>query len=156
MLDGADDGLARRTAAVLGRRVLVVGERAAVPHRAQVLGETVARRMEVEVADFRIGSVAEAMDDERRHARERSRGHADRLTLEPEPHGELALEDVEAIGVVVMDMEVGAFAVRTEARPSDVERVVVGEDLDAPVGRIADHLSLAGWDEDGLAHVRPV
>jgi hypothetical protein len=29
---------------------------------------------------------------------------------------------------------------------------VVGEDLDAPVGAVADHLSLAERGEDSLAH----
>ena len=152
VLDAADGGLARRTAAVLGRRMLVVGERAAVPHRAQILGEALSWCVEVEVADFRVGSVAEAVDDEGRYSRERSRRHREWLVRASETHGQLALEDVEAIGVVAMDVEVGALAPRPEARPRRVQRLAVGENLDAPVGRVADHLPGAGWYDDGLGH----
>jgi hypothetical protein len=42
--------------------------------------------------------------------------------------------------------------VRPESRPRRIQRLVVGQDLDAPVGRIADYLALAGQDEDGLAN----
>jgi hypothetical protein len=31
---------------------------------------------------------------------------------------------------------------------------VVGEDLDAAVGSVADHLARAGWDEDPRRHGR--
>ena len=88
------------------------------------------------------------MDDERWHARERSRRHGDRLVLRAEPHGELALEDVEEVDVVVMDVEVSAYAAPPEPRPGCVERRVVGDDLDAPAGRVADHLAAAGRDDN--------
>ena len=151
-LAAADHRLARRPAAVPGRGVLVVRERPAVAHGAQVVGEAPAGRVEVEVAQLRVASVPEAVDDERRHERERARRDDDRLVLDAEPHRELALEHVEAVDVVAVDVEVGAQAVRREPRPRRVDRLVVGEDLDTPLGRVADHLAAAGRDEDGPAH----
>ena len=108
--------------------------------------------MEVEVPQLGVAPVPEAVHDERRHERERARRDDDRDVLDAEPHRELALEHVEAVDVVAVDVEVGAQAVRREPRPRRVDRLVVGEDLDAPLGRVADHLAAAGWDEDGPAH----
>ncbi len=147
-----DGRLARRPAAVLGRVVLVVRERAAVAQRAQIVREASTRRMEVEVAHLRVAVVPEPVDNERRHVCERPRRHEDRLVLDAEPHGQLTVEDVEEIGVVVMDVQVCADGVRPEPRPRRMQRLVVRQDLDAPVGRIADQLALAGQDEDGSAH----
>ena len=73
--------------------------------------------------------------------------------LDPEPDGQLAGEHVEQVGVVQVDVQVGAFATRAEARPRRVERLVVGEDLDlAALGRVADHLAAAERNEQSLAH----
>ena len=76
----------------------------------------------------------------------------DRFALRPEPRGELAVEDVEQVGVVAVDVEVGALAARTEARPRRVQRLGLGEDLDPPVRRVADHLAAPGRDDARLAH----
>jgi hypothetical protein len=51
-----------------------------------------------------------------------------------------------------MDVQVCAVATRPETRPCRVQRLVVGEDLDAPFGRVADHLTLPWRDEDVLTH----
>jgi hypothetical protein len=92
------------------------------------------------------------VDDERRYTRERSCRHGHCVALRAEAHGQLAFEDVEAIRVVTMDVQVCAVATRPETRPCRVQRLVVGEDLDAPFGRVADHLTLPWRDEDVLTH----
>ena len=75
----------------------------------------------------------------------------DRLVLEPEPQGQLSVEDVEAVGVLAVDVEIGAHAMRPP--PGCVAlSVVVGEDLDAPMGRVADHLAATQGNEDGPTH----
>ena len=51
-----------------------------------------------------------------------------------------------------MDVEVCAFAIRAEARPRRVQRLVVGEDLDPPLRRVADDLAAARRDEDSFTH----
>ncbi len=130
----ADDRLARRPAAVLGRVVLVVREGATVAQRAEVVGESPTRRMEVQVGDVLVARVAEAVDDERRHVGERPSRNDDRLVLDAEPNGQLALEDVEEVAVMAVDVQVRAHTVRPPARPRGVERLVVGDDLDTPVG----------------------
>ena len=52
----------------------------------------------------------------------------------------------------VVDVEVRAGAARAEARPGRVQGVVVGEDLDPPIRRVADDLAFAGSDDGRLAH----
>jgi hypothetical protein len=148
----ADDRLRRRAAAVRGRRLLVVGERAAVADRAQVVREPDPRRVEVEVAQLRVAPVAEAVDDERWDAGERPRRHHDGLARGSQPDGQLALEDVEDVGVAAVDVQVRALAAGAEPRPCRVQRGVVGQDLHPPVGRVADDLAPAGRDDDRLAH----
>ena len=74
-----------------------------------------------------------------------------RLALRPEPQGELALEHVEQVGVLAVDVQVGAVAARPEARPRGVQAVVAREDLDPAGGRVADDLA-AARRYDGDAH----
>ena len=149
----ADDHV-RGRADALGRRVLLVERRRpAVAQRAHVVGEAGARRVEVEVAQLGVARVAEAVDDERRHAHERP-GRRGRLRVVLELERELAREDVEDVVVAAVDVPVGAVAARREARPGRVHRVLVGEDLDAPLGRVADDLAGAGRDDGRLAHPR--
>jgi len=94
--------------------------------------------------------------DVRRHARQRAGRHSDGLALDAEPERQLAVENVEEVGVVVVDVQVGAVATGGEARPRRVQPGVVGEDLDAPVGRVADDLAAAGRDDDWLDQRYPV
>jgi hypothetical protein len=149
----ADNRLRWRVAAVGWRRVLVIRERAAVAQRAHVVGEALAGRVEVQVADIRVAPVPEPVDDKRGHPRERSRRHEDRLALGAEPDGQLALQDVEEVGVVAVDVQVGALTVRSESRPRRVQRVVVREDLDASVGRVADDFARPGRYEGRFGYV---
>jgi hypothetical protein len=107
--------------------------------------------VEVEVADLRVAPVSETVYDERRNASERPRRHHNARTLGAQPDGQLALEDVEEVGVAAVDVQVRALAVRAEPRPCRVQRVVVGEDLDPPLRRVADDLAPAGRDERRLA-----
>ena len=154
LLAAADDRRGRRAATVRGRLLLVVGERAAVAHRAQVVREAQPGRMQVEVAQLLVPRVPEAVHHERRHARDHPRRHDRGLALGAQQHGQLAGEDVEEVRVMAMDVQVRAVAARPEPRPGRVQRLVVGEDLDAPIGRVADDLAAAGRDDGRLAHAR--
>jgi hypothetical protein len=51
--------------------------------------------------------------------------------LGAQPHGQLALEDVEDLVVAKVDVQVRAFAARGEPRPRRVQRVGLADDLDA-------------------------
>ena len=132
--------------------MLVERDGAAVAQPTQVVGEAHAGRVEVEVAELRVARVPEAVHDERWNACERPRRHDDTLVLDAEPDRQLALEHVEEIGVQTVDVQVRAFAVRTEARPRRMQRLVFGEDLDAPVRRVADDLAAAERHQDWLVH----
>ena len=132
--------------------MLVERDGAAVAQRTQVVGEAHAGRVEVEVAELRVARVPEAVHDERWNARERPRRHDDALVLDAEPDRQLALEHVEEIGVETVDVQVGALAVRAEARPRRVQRLVLGEDLDPPVRRVADDLAAAERHQDRACH----
>ena len=132
--------------------MLVVDTLAAVAKRPEVVGEALAGGVQVQVLDLGVAGVAESVDDHRRHPGERSGRHDRRLVLEPEPQGQLALEHVEEVGVVVMDVEVGAVAAGREARPGRVQGVVVGEDLDPALGRVADELAASRVDHHRLVH----
>ena len=154
----ADGPLCRRASAVRRWRVLVIGvrRRATVAERAHEVRELAAGRVEVEVAHVGLARVAKAVDDIRRHARQRAGRHSDGLALDAEPERQLAVENVEEVGVVMVDVQVGAVATCGEARPRRVQPGVVGEDLDAPVGRVADDLAAAGRDDDWLDQRYPV
>jgi hypothetical protein len=54
--------------------------------------------------------------------------------------------------VAVVDVQVRAVAAGPEARPRRVQRLVLGEDLDPPVRRVAHDLAAARRDDDRLAH----
>jgi len=81
------------------------------------------------------------MNYERRHSDERSRRYENGSVRHPQPDGQLALEHVEEVCVMVVDVEVRALAMRREPGPGRVQRVVVGQDLDSPFGRVADDLT---------------
>jgi hypothetical protein len=55
--------------------------------------------------------------------------------------------------VGAVNVQVGTLAVRPEPRPRRVQRVVIGEDLDSPVRRVADDLARARRDEQRLSSV---
>jgi hypothetical protein len=150
----AADDRVRGRADPIGRRVLLVERRPpAVAQPAHVVGEAGARRVEVEVPQLGVARVAEAVDDERRHPDELP-GRRGALRVVLELQRELAREDVEDVVVAAVNVAVGAVAARGEARPGRVHRVLLGEDLDAPLGRVADDLAPARRDDGGLAHRR--
>ena len=126
--------------------MLVVREVTAVAHCTEVVGELPTGRVEVQVADVGVAPVSEAVDDERRHPRQRPRLDDDTLVLESEPDRQLALENVEKVAVPPVDVQLGAHAVRAEARPRRVELVRVGEDLDPPGSRVAHDLAFSAWN----------
>lgn len=105
------------------------------------------------MAQLGVAAVAEAVDDQRRDARQRAGRNAHLLTVGPEADGQLAGEHVEEVAVLAVDVQVGALAAGREARPGRVQRVVVGEHLDAPLGRVADDLAAARrHHHDAAAH----
>jgi hypothetical protein len=110
--------------------------------------------VEVDVAELRVARVPEAVHDEWWNARERPRRHDDALVLDAEPDRQLTLEHVEEIGVQTVDVQVCAVAVRAEARPRRVQRLVVGKDLDPSVRRVADDFASTERNQDRLVHER--
>jgi hypothetical protein len=54
-----------------------------------------------------------------------------------------------------MDVEVRAFAAACEARPGRVEAVDIGEDLYAPVRRVADDLAATRRDDERATYTAP-
>jgi hypothetical protein len=92
------------------------------------------------------------VDDDGRHAHERPRRHRDDVAVAAERDSQLAVEHVEEVGVRVVHVRLGAVAARAEARPGRVQRVVLGQDLDAPVGRVADDLAAARRHQREGAH----
>jgi hypothetical protein len=132
--------------------MLVVRDGAPLAQRTQEVGESLAGRVKVEVAERLVAPVPEAVDDERRHPRERPRRHDHALVLDAESDRQLTLEDVEEVGVMAMDVQVGALAAWAETRPRPVQRLVVGEDLDPPVRRVGDDLAASAGNQDRLAH----
>ena len=132
--------------------MLVVREAPTVPDGAEEVGELLARRVEVEVAGLGVASVPEAVDHERRHPGEGPCPDRDSFVLAAEADRDLAPEHVEEVAVTAVDVQLGTLAVWPEARPGRVQRLVVGQDLHPPVGRVADDLPAAARSQGGLAH----
>ena len=84
------------------------------------------------------------MDDERRRNDERSCRDGSLLPLGSEADRQLAVEHVEEVGVMSVDVGIRAVASGPEPRPRDAQLIAVAEDLDPPPGGVADDLSLAG------------
>ena len=138
----AERRLRGRPPAVLRRVELVE-----VAQPAHVVGEALAGGVEVEVAQLGVASVAEAVGDVRRHPGQGPGGRHGLVAVGAELDRQLAGQHVEEVAVPAVDVEVRAGAARPEARPGRVQRVDVGEHLDAPVGRVADDLALARRDD---------
>ena len=71
-------------------------------------------------------------------------GRAHRLLLWAERELDLALEHVERVRVVVMDVRVRALLARLVAEPRDDQRLELGEDPQRPLGPVGGRLALAG------------
>ena len=144
LLAGRDVRLLGRAAAVGRRLLLVVDERFAVAQRAHVVGEAAPGRVEVQVAHVGVARVAEAVDDVRRHPRQRAGRHRQLPVLDAEPHGQLALQDVEEVRVVLVHVQVRALHPGAEARQRRVHRIAVGQDLHPAPWLVTDDLAGAG------------
>ena len=84
------------------------------------------------------------MDDERWSDHERSRRGGSLLPVGAEADRQHAVEHVEEVGVMSVDVGIRAVTSRPEPRPRDTQLIAVAEDLDPPPGRIADDLALTG------------
>jgi hypothetical protein len=100
--------------------------------------------VEVEVLDVGVARVLEAVHDERWRDRDRARREHVVDAVGPREDGQLALEHVEEVVVLAVHVRAGAVAARPEARPGRDELLPVGEDLDPPLGRVADDLAAGG------------
>jgi hypothetical protein len=132
-----DDRVGGRPAAVRRRGVLVEGT-----PPAEVVGEAGARRMEVEEPQLSRPVVVEAVHDTRRHHDQRAGGCRHALQRRPDLQGQLAREYVERIDVTEVDVRLGPALSLRMTGPGDVQPVVVAEDPQLAVRRVADRLPL--------------
>jgi hypothetical protein len=105
---------------------------------AEQVAEAGRGRVEVEEDRSRGARVAEGVDGVRRRRREHSRGRRHDPPLGAEHELELTLQDVERVGVVMMDVRVGPVLARRVAEPRHDQLVELGQDperLLRPVGR---------------------
>ena len=100
--------------------------------------------MDVEEDRGRVAHVAERVDDIRRCGGEGSGQRARGLPLGAQRELDLALEHVERVRVVVVDVRVGALLAGLVAEPGDDQRLEVGEDPERPLGPVRGRLALAG------------
>ena len=135
-----EDRVGERTPAVEGRFVLVEARVGAT----NVVTEPARGSVEVEKDRVRVAGISEGMDDVWRRGGEGARSRADRLGLWAERDFDLALEDVEGIGVVVMDVGVRPLLAGRVAEPRHDHVVEVGEDPEGLLRPIGDRLALAG------------
>ena len=140
----ADDCMARRPATVLRRIPAVPLELPLVARRPQEVGEATVRRVEVEVDGASVALVRERVHDIRRCEHNGAGRRAnDVLGAGPEPELDLALDDVERVRVLPVDVRVGPALPGLVARPRHDELRLVDEDEDVPRSTVADCLALA-------------
>ena len=84
------------------------------------------------------------MDNERRRNHERPGQGGSLLPVGAEADRQLAVEHVEKVGVVPVDVGIRAAPSGTEPRPRDAQLIAVAEDLDPPALGVADDLAFAG------------
>jgi hypothetical protein len=155
-LDRRDPVLAHETFAFAGKKEDGFGSRAAAPRWSvdavetagltaiallQIPCEATVRRVEVQEA--RTGSAPEAMDDLPRSAHARARGQ--HLLLVVDQDSEPALEDVERIRVLPVEVRIRSLASIREERLRDAELVEVRLDHDPSA---EERLALAGSVHD--------
>jgi hypothetical protein len=83
------------------------------------------------------------VDDVRRHGDEAARRHADPLPSRAERERQLALEHVERVRVLAVNVRVGPALARRVARPGHRDLLAVGEKDDLPPLPLGDLLSVA-------------
>jgi hypothetical protein len=129
-----------RAAAVL--RWVVAVEALAVS--AQRVCEPAARRVDVEVARVALALVPEVVDDALRDQHERA-GRSDHLLrFRAELEEELAIEDVERVGVLIVDVRFRPALAGRIARPGRIDERVLADDPHLPLGLAGNHLAFAG------------
>jgi len=136
-----EDCLFERASAV-GRRVVLVETGLAVS--AQDVAEALGGRVDVEEHRGCVTRVAEGVDHVRRRGGEGPGGRAHGLLLWAERELDLAVEHVERIRVVVMDVRVRALLARLVAEPRDDQRLELDEDAQCPLGPVSGRLSRTG------------
>ena len=134
-----DQGVRRGPAAFCRRRVLVE----VVDAPAEVVGEPAARRVVVQEANLFRAVVCEAVHDPGRHHDERAGRRRDESELGTDLEGHRAVEHVEGVDVVQVDVRLGAALPGRVARPRDVQPLVLAEDAELTGGRVGDRLALA-------------
>jgi len=137
----AGDRLRERAAAVLGRILLV---EVIAPVAANVVAEAHARRVHVEEDRGRIARVHEGVDYSGRSGDVGAGTASNRVDVGPEPEFDLALENVEGVRVVPMDVRVRTFLARFVAEPRDDQLLELGQDAQRPLRPVSDRLAFAG------------
>ena len=145
----ADDRFACRQAAVGGHGGDVPLDLDAVADAAHERGEAPVVRVDGEPARGAVAVVAERVGYLRRRGDESAGGDRDRLGLAPDLEGQFALEDVEGIGVLVVNVRAGYLFARCVPRVGD--RDVLARDEDADLALLASKNRLPVGDRDDLA-----
>ena len=135
-----EDRVGKRPPAV-GRRVVLVEARILA---ADVVAEAARGSVEVEEDRGRVARISEGVDDVGRCRSESARSRADRPGLGAERDFDLALEHVEGVGVVMVDVRVRPFLAGLVAEPRHDHVVELAEDPQRPLGTVGDGLALAG------------
>ncbi len=131
------DHEARITATALGRGVLVEGRgELRVVQSLQVAVEAHPWRVEVEEAQVVRPVVAECVHDIRGYEDERPR--AERALAALERERERSFEDVEAVGVQVVDVQLGPALAGSVARLGDDELLACDVDVNRSLRRVGD------------------
>jgi len=135
------DGVGEEETAV-GRRILLV--EGVLPAAADVVAEAHAGRVHVEEGRGRVARVLEGVDDSGRSGDVGARATANRGDVRPESEFDLALQHVESVRVVPVDVRIRAFLARLIAKPRHDQLLELGEDAQRPLRTVCDRLALAG------------
>jgi len=87
---------------------------------------------------------------QRRRREEAAGGDYDRLGLAPDLEGQPALEDVERIGVLVMDVRAGYLLAGGVARVGDRDLAMCEEDAALALGVAHERLALGDRDDHAV------
>src|SRR5947207_1003368 len=100
-------------------------------------------RVDVEEDRRRVARVLEGMHHVRRRARECLRPACDPLDLGTQPEVDLALEDIEGVGVLPVDVRIRAFLAGLVAKPGHDQLLEFAEDPQRPLGAVGGRFALA-------------
>ena len=143
-----DDRLLERSPTVCRGRVLVEAVRvpvAAVAACSQHVGEARVGRVDVQEGHLFGALVGEGVHDTGGRREERPRRPTNHVRLVgPDPERDLAAQDVEGVGVRLVDVALGAVLVRRIAKPRQRERLAVDEQPEGLFRRVGHGLALAG------------